>query len=85
VQCKRGFGDMNCFLIVALLTIVPCEIRADAAQPSLSAAIQWDSAALQGVRDAIWGRLLWRERWPSSTPHVRRTPTLPPNSKNDMK
>jgi hypothetical protein len=45
VQCKRGFGDMNCFLIVALLTIVPCEIRADAAQPSLSAAIQWDSAA----------------------------------------
>jgi hypothetical protein len=46
---------MNCFLIVTLLTIVPCEIRADAAQPSLSAAIQWDSAALQGVRDAKLG------------------------------
>jgi hypothetical protein len=43
---------MNWFLIVALLTTVPCEIRADAAPPSLSAAIQWDSAALQGVRDA---------------------------------
>jgi len=50
-----GFGDMKCFLIVALLTTVPCEIRADAAQPSLSAAIQWDSAALQGVRDAKLG------------------------------
>jgi hypothetical protein len=50
-----GFGDMMCFLIVALLTTVPCEIRADAAQPSLSAAIQWNSAALQGVRDAKLG------------------------------
>jgi hypothetical protein len=55
VQSKRAFGDMNCLLIVALLTIVPCEIRAYAAQPNLSAAIQWDSAALQGVRDAKLG------------------------------
>ncbi|MBZ5679352.1 MAG: vanadium-dependent haloperoxidase [Acidobacteriia bacterium] len=46
---------MNCFLIVALLTTVPCEIRSDAAQPSLSAAIQFDSAALQGIRDAKLG------------------------------
>src|SRR3954470_17853025 len=51
-KSKRGFCDMNCFLIVALLTTVPCEIRSDAAQPNLSGAVQWDAAAVQAVRDA---------------------------------